>query len=180
MKFNIKWKDLIWCVPGFLASERTISLKLYKIWGWHMLFCKIMKKWIWTKQTHVNTNSICRPQLHVVQFEWDCPWNWRPLLCIFACLWWSAPDKFPRRWSFQTPDPDDMLSDFFSDAFLIFVLCLGFSCFYFSFSEFSSFFLSWFSSSNCLVFSSYSFAYDIRPKYQKIRNSFFKRLLKLM
>jgi len=44
MKFNIKSKDLIWCLPGFLAPERTISLKLYKIWGWHMLFCKIMKK----------------------------------------------------------------------------------------------------------------------------------------
>ena len=43
MKFNLKSKDLIWCVPGFLAPERTISLKLYKIWGWHMLFCKIMK-----------------------------------------------------------------------------------------------------------------------------------------
>ena len=29
-------------------------------------------------------------------------------------------------------------------------------------------------------FSFYSFAYEIRPKYQKIRNIFFKRLLKLM
>ena len=46
MKFNLKSKDLIWCVPGFLAPEMTISLKLYKIWGWHMLFCKIMKKWM--------------------------------------------------------------------------------------------------------------------------------------
>ena len=43
MNFNIKSKALIWCVPGFLTPERTISLKLYKIWGWHMLFCKIMK-----------------------------------------------------------------------------------------------------------------------------------------
>ena len=46
MKFNLKSKDLIWCVPGFLAPERTISLKLYKIWGSHMLFCKVMKKWM--------------------------------------------------------------------------------------------------------------------------------------
>ena len=40
MKFNIKSKDLM------CAWISDFSLKLYKIWGWHMLFCKIMKKWM--------------------------------------------------------------------------------------------------------------------------------------
>ena len=102
MKFNIKWKDLIWCVPGFLASERTISLKLYKIWGWHMLFCKIMKKWIWTKQTqHMSTSITCRT-IWVILFLKLATTSLYLLMLVMECSRQvSQAVEFPDSWPWR-------------------------------------------------------------------------------